>query len=150
VIGACWVCASVDGRRWQRAAAWQSGIGGVCLCSFLHVVGDIAALLVFGRNSAWIVLDGRRVVIRRRFSLLKALSRRPSICVVVDNMLVFCHSAWLGGAWAFIALGVCLLPVLGAIVLGSLVKNQSCLAWVVSRLGNDGAPQPSLCASVWV
>jgi hypothetical protein len=47
------------------------------------------------------------------FFFLKALPRRPPVCVVVSVVEAFRHSAWLGGAWAFVALGVYLLPMFG-------------------------------------
>lgn len=94
----------------------------------------VTALLGLRRK---LCLDcSRRAVttFRRRFSLL---SRRPSIWVFVGNVEAFRHSAWLGGAWVFVALGVCLPPVFGVVAPGSSVKNKSFLAWGVSRLGND-------------
>ncbi|KAL5671727.1 hypothetical protein ACJX0J_016033, partial [Zea mays] len=47
---------------------------------------------------------------RRRFSLLKVRPRRPQLCVFVGVVEALCHSAWLDGVGAFVALGVCLLP----------------------------------------
>jgi hypothetical protein len=84
---------------------------------------------------------------RRRFSLL---SRRPSIWVFVGNVEAFRHSAWLGGAWVFVALDVCLPPVFGVVAPGSSVKNKSFLAWGVSRLGNDAHRGLPSCVPVFV
>lgn len=68
--------------------------------------------------------------------------------MVVDIVEAF-HSAWFGGAWAFVAPDVYFLPAIGAMASSLLVKNQSCFGWGVSRLGNDGAPWDLfLCASV--
>jgi hypothetical protein len=44
--------------------------------------------------------------------------------VVVEIVEAVHHSTWLGGAWAFVALGVYLLPMLGVVAPSSLVKNR--------------------------
>jgi hypothetical protein len=104
------------------------------------VLAITAALLGLRRK---LCLDcSRRVAataLQRHFSL-KALSRSPSTWVVVGNAEAFRHFAWLGGVWVFVAPGIYLPPVLGAVVPDSSVKNRSSLAWGVSKLGNDGAP----------
>lgn len=84
------------------------GIGDGCPCSPLMALGIATALLDLWRE---LCLDSSRWAaaawFRLRFSFLKALYRRPSVCVVIDIVEAFHHSAWLGGAWAFVAPGVC-------------------------------------------
>jgi hypothetical protein len=40
VVGTCWVGASVDDRRWQRATTWRGSINIGCPYNLLHGVGD--------------------------------------------------------------------------------------------------------------
>jgi hypothetical protein len=129
-------------------------IGDGYPCSPLMALAITTALLGLWRE---LCLDSSRWAeaaawFRRLFSFLKALSRRPSVCVVVYIVVAFRHSAWLGGAWAFVASGVCLLPGLSAKASSSLMKNRSCLTRGVSGLGNDGVHGGALflCADVWV
>jgi hypothetical protein len=56
---------------------------------------------------------------RLRFSFLKAQPRRPLVCVFVGVVEALCHSAWLGGVGAIVALGVCFLPEFGVVDLCS-------------------------------
>jgi hypothetical protein len=79
------------------------------------LVLTISAALLGLRRKLCLVCSRRAVVtaIWRRFSFSKALPRRPSIYGVVDIVEAFRRSAWLDGAWAFVALGVCLFPVFG-------------------------------------
>jgi hypothetical protein len=67
--------------------------------TFSMVLAIIVALLGLRRK---LCLDCSRraaTTIRLRFSFLKALSRRPSICVIVGKVEAFRHSALLGGVW---------------------------------------------------
>lgn len=65
--------------------------------------------------------------VRRRFSFLKARPRRPSDCVVVGVVEAFRRSAWLGGVWAFVVIGVYLLLKFRRYGSLLMVKNWSCL-----------------------
>lgn len=86
--------------------------------------------------------------IQRRFSFLKAPSRRSSVCVVAGQRGGLSSLRLARWCWVFVAPDVCFLPVLGALAPSSLVKNRNCLAWGASRLGNDGAPRSSSCVPV--
>jgi hypothetical protein len=91
-VGAYWVGASVDGKRWQQAAAWQGDIGVVVPAGFSLVL--VISIALLGLRRKLFLVGSRRVAtaFRRHFSFLKVLPRRPSVCMVVSGMEAFRRS----------------------------------------------------------
>jgi hypothetical protein len=76
-------------------ARWLGGVTPVWLFLQLSSWCWRSPLLywVFRGNFSWLVLGGWQRYFRCRFSFLKALPRRPSICLVVGALEAFCCSA---------------------------------------------------------
>jgi hypothetical protein len=81
------------------SASWGD-IGGGCPCSPLHGTGDRSCSTGSSEETSAL------------FLLLEGPVQKTFILRGCRQSGAFRHSAWLGGAWAFVAPGVCLLPVL--------------------------------------
>jgi hypothetical protein len=98
--------------RWCLSDVGALRVGAAGLVRRRTTVGLRRKLCLVGTRRA-------ATTFRCRFSFLKARPRRPLVYVFVGVVEALCHSAWLGGVEAIVALGVCLLPEFGVVDLCS-------------------------------